>query len=151
MSEINRKERSLPFGKYKGQEIKYIILIDIGYIVWCFENICRFKLTDEEQTIYDAVAIMIRKSHLPITFSMELMCEHIKNRDAFEKLETPFIDNFVCIAFKESEKDNPICKSIEKYVTSKTHRSNIAGGFLAGDFGDLIYLIENIDNSEHKL
>lgn len=55
------KERTLTFGKYKGQEIKYIILTDIGYIVWCFENIRRFKLTDEEQAIYDAVAIMIKK------------------------------------------------------------------------------------------
>ncbi|MCO7113114.1 hypothetical protein NIB75_12570 [Bacteroides uniformis] len=51
----------MTFGKYKGQEIKYIILTDIGYIVWCFENIGRFKLTDEEQAIYDAVAIMIKK------------------------------------------------------------------------------------------
>lgn len=151
MSEIKRKERTLPFGKYKGQAIKYIILTDIGYIVWCFDNISRFKLTAEEQAIYDAVAIMIRKSHLPITFSMELMCEHIKNRDAFEKLETPFIDNFAYVAFKESEKDNPICKSIEKYITSKTHRSNIAGGFSAGDVGDLIHSIENFDKSEHKL
>ena len=29
------------------------------------------------------------------------MYKHIKNRDAFEKLETPFIDNFANIAFKE--------------------------------------------------
>lgn len=125
MSEIKRKERTLTFGKYKGQEIKYIILTDIGYIVWCFENISRFKLTAEEQAIYDAVAIMIRKSNWQMTFPMGLMYEHIKNRDAFEKLETPFIDNFAYISFKESEKDNPICKSIEKYITSKIYRSNM--------------------------
>lgn len=45
------KERKLTFGKYKGQDIKYIILTHIGYIMWCFENISRFKLTDEEQII----------------------------------------------------------------------------------------------------
>lgn len=28
----DKKERTLTFGKYKGQEIKYIILTDIGYI-----------------------------------------------------------------------------------------------------------------------
>lgn len=145
----DKKERTLTFGKYKGQEIKYIILTDIGYIVWCFENIRRFKLTDEEQAIYDAVAIMIKKSDWQMTFPMWLMYKHIKNRDAFEKLETPFIDNFANIAFKELEKDNPICKSIEKYITSKTHRSNIAGGFSADDF--VVYSIENFDESEHVL
>lgn len=149
---VMNQERTLTFGKYKGQEIKYIILTDIGYIVWCFENIRRFKLTDEEQAIYDAVAIMIRKSNWQwlMTFPIRLMYEHIKNREAFEKLETPFIENFAHIAFKESEKDNPICKSIEKYITSKTHRSNITGGFSAGDFGGLIYSIENFDESEHE-
>lgn len=146
-----KQERTFTFGKYKGQEIKYIILTDIGYIVWCLENFRRFKLTDEEQAIYDAVAIRIRKSNWQylITFSIGLMYNHIKNRDAFEKLETPFIENFAYIAFKESEKDNPVCKSIEKYVTSKTHRSNIAGGFSAGDF--VVYSIENFDESEHEL
>ena len=84
-----------------------------------------------------------------MTFPMWLMYKHIKNRDAFEKLETPFIDNFANIAFKELEKDNPICKSIEKYITSKTHRSNIAGGFSADAF--VVYSIENFDESEHVL
>ena len=60
---MSKKERVLSFGKYKGQEIKYIILTDIGYIVWCLENIKKLKLTDEEQAIYDAVAIRIRKSN----------------------------------------------------------------------------------------
>lgn len=31
-----------------------------------------------------------------------------------------------------------------------THRSNITGGFSAGDFGGLIYSIENFDESEHE-
>lgn len=84
-----------------------------------------------------------------MTFPMWLMYKYIKNRDAFEKLETPFIDNFAYIAFKESEKDNPICKSIEKYITSKTHRSNIAGGLSIGDFDGLIYSIKNFNESEH--
>ena len=61
----DKKERTLTFGKYKGQEIKYIILTDIGYIVWCFENIRRFKLTDEEQAIYNEVEIMILANDFP--------------------------------------------------------------------------------------
>ena len=84
-----------------------------------------------------------------MTFPIVLMYNHIKNRDAFEKLETPFIENFAYIAFKESEKDNPICKSVEKYITSITQRSKIAEGFSAGDF--VVYSIENFDESEHVL
>lgn len=146
---MSKKERILSFGKYKGQEIKYIILTHIGYIVWLFENISWFNLTDEEQAIYDAVAIMIKKSDWQMTFSTQLMYKHIKNREAFEKLETPFIDNFAYIAFKESEKDNPICKSVEKYITSKTHRSNIAGGFSAGDFSGLIHSMNKDVEASH--
>ena len=62
------QERVLTFGKYKGQDIKYIILTHIGYIMWCFENIDWFKLTDEEQALYDAIAIMIKRERLPMTF-----------------------------------------------------------------------------------
>ena len=32
------QDRILTFGKYKGQEIKYIILTHIGYIMWLFEK-----------------------------------------------------------------------------------------------------------------
>ncbi len=131
--------RILSFGKYKGQEIKYIILTHIGYIMWCFENISWFKLTDEEQAIYDAVAIMIKKHNMQMTFPVELMYKHIKNREAFERLETPFIafNEYTC--YKRSEKDNPICKSVEKYIASKTSRSTITEGFSASYFGSLIH------------
>ena len=73
-------ERKLTFGKYKGQDIKYIILTHIGYIMWCFENINWFKLTDEEQDLYDAIAIMIKKERLQMTFPVEMMCKNVKNR-----------------------------------------------------------------------
>lgn len=113
------QERTLTFGKYKGQEIKYIILTHIGYIMWCFENISWFKLTDEEQAIYDAVAIMIKKESCQMTFPVELMYKHVKNSEAFERLETPFtcFNEYTCI--KKSGKDNPICKSVEKYKTPR--------------------------------
>lgn len=56
------QDRILTFGKYKGQEIKYIILTHIGYIMWLFENLKWFRLNEEEQALYDAIAIMIKKS-----------------------------------------------------------------------------------------
>ena len=89
-----KEERKLTFGKYKGQEIKYIILTHIGYIMWCFENINWFKLTDQEQALYDAIAIMIKKERLPMTFPVEMMYKHIKDRESYEKLNTPFTFNY---------------------------------------------------------
>ena len=73
------KDRQMTFGKYKGEDIKYIILTHIGYIMWCFENIEWFKLTDEEQDLYDAIAIMIKKERLPMTFPVEMMYKHMKS------------------------------------------------------------------------
>lgn len=110
------QERVLSFGKYKGQEVKYIILTHIGYIMWCFENLKWFKLTDEEQALYDAIAIMIKKYKLQMTFPVELMYKHIKNKELFEKLETPFICRNRYTSFRKTDEDNPVCKSVEKYV-----------------------------------
>lgn len=136
------QERILTFGKYKGQEIKYIILTHIWYIMWCFENINWFKLTDEEQALYDAVAIMIKKECLQMTFPVELMYKHIENMEAFERLETPFISFDGYTSFRESEKDNPICKSVEKHITSNIHRSITTGGFSAGGLVGLIHAMD---------
>ncbi|WP_195545858.1 exodeoxyribonuclease X C-terminal domain-containing protein [Bacteroides finegoldii] len=134
-----QEERKLTFGKYKGQDIKYIILTHIGYIMWCFDNIDWFKLTDEEQALYDAIAIMIKKERLPMTFPVEMMYKHIKDREAFERLKTPFIFNGEYTAYKVSEKDNPICKSIEKYRIRRAHGIRIQEGSSFGDLslGDL--------------
>lgn len=107
------QERVLTFGKYKGQDIKYIILTHIGYIMWCFENIDWFKLTDEEQALYDAIAIMIKRERLPMTFPVEMMYKHIKDMEALGRLKTPFTFNGEYTSYKVSEKDNPVCKSIE--------------------------------------
>lgn len=127
------RDRILTFGKYKGQEIKYIILTHIGYIMWCFENLKWFRLNEEEQALYDAIAIMIKKDDLEMTFPVELMYNHIKNREAFDKLETPF---FFCgyTCCKSYEKDNPVCKSVEKYkITQKTSSfSNLSLDYLMG-------------------
>lgn len=119
-----QEERKLTFGKYKGQDIKYIILTHIGYIMWCFENIDWFKLTDEEQDLYDAVAIMIKKECLPMTFPVEIMYNHIKDRESYEKLKTPLTFNYGYISLEMSEKDNPIFNSIEKYITHRIRRTS---------------------------
>ena len=138
------QERTLTFGKYKGQEIKYIILTHIGYIMWCFENIGWFKLTDEEQAIYDAVAIMIKKEGCQMTFPVGLMYKHVKDREAFERLETPFscLGGYTCI--KKSDRDNSICKSIEKYKTPRiilSERSS-SGSLSLGGLSPLVHVMD---------
>lgn len=125
------QDRILTFGKYKGQEIKYIILTHIGYIMWCFENLKWFRLNEEEQALYDAIAIMIKKDNLEMAFPVELMYNHIKNREAFDKLKTPFITFCGYTCHKSSEKDNPICKSIEKY---ESHRKISSFGSISLDY-----------------
>lgn len=119
-----QEERKLTFGKYKGHDIKYIILTHIGYIMWCFENIDWFKLTDEEQALYDAIAIMIKKERLLMTFPVEMMYKHIKDRESYEKLKTPFTFSYGYISLEMSEKDNPIFNSIEKYITHRLRRNS---------------------------
>lgn len=131
---MEKENRKMIFGKYKGQDIKYIILTHIGYIMWCFENIYWFKLTEEEQALYDAIAIMIKKEHLQMTFPVEMMYKHIKDRESFEKLKTPFTFNGNYTSFKMSEKDNPIFNSIEKYRIPTIHRIRSQE---CSSFGDL--------------
>lgn len=117
-----KEERKLTFGKYKGQEIKYIILTHIGYIMWCFENINWFKLTDEEQALYDAIAIMIKKEHLPMAFPVEMMYKHIKDRESYEKLKTPFTFNYGYISLKMSERIIQYSTVLKIHYTQNTQK-----------------------------
>lgn len=123
-------DRTLTFGKYKGQEVKYIILTHIGYIMWCLENIHWFKLSSEEQSLYDAIAIMIKKEGIEMTFPVEIMYNHVENKEALDKLETPFTTYMGITGFKEEHINNPLFKSIEKYVTGEITYIPIAPGKL---------------------
>lgn len=82
--------RKMTFGKYKGQPILLVIAEHIGYVMWCFENISWFSLNEEEQKFYDWEAIAIKKYDMPMTFPVETMYKHIKDREAFERLDTPY-------------------------------------------------------------
>jgi len=65
MLKLNGMARKMTFGKYKGEPVTRIILTHIGYIMWCLNNLAWFKLTDEEQELYDANAIaMINSSFI---------------------------------------------------------------------------------------
>lgn len=138
------KERVFSFGKYKWQEVKVIILSHIGYIVWCFENIKGFRLSDEEQSIYDAVAIMIRKEGCQMTFPTEPMYKYVRDKKALELLKTPFTCINGYTFFKKSDRDNPIYESVKKYIASRRKGNNISGW---SSVGGLSYLAQAM-NSE---
>lgn len=113
-----KEDRLLTFGKYKGETIKYILLTHIGYIMWCLENIDWFYLTDEEQSIYDAIAIMVKKYDIETTFPKDTLYKHVKNSKSMEELSTPFFmryDGMICCHSKYF--NNHIVKSVSNYIS----------------------------------
>lgn len=66
------------------------------------------------------------------------------------KVTTCLVHRLVAMAFIP----NRIVMNQERTLTfgkyKGTHRSNITGGFSAGDFGGLIYSIENFNESEYE-
>lgn len=108
------EDRNLTFGKYKGSPIKKIILTHIGYIMWCLDNLNWFKLNDDEQDLYDAIAIAVVKYNIDTVFPTEKLIPHIKNKENFEKKETPFrIESSGSIWPDDME--SPIVKGVLKY------------------------------------
>lgn len=110
-------DRQFAFGKYKGQDIKEIILTHIGYVMWCFENINGFYLNDEEQMVYDACAICIKKYNVEMAFPVELMYKYVKNREALDNLDTPFIDRGGYQQIVDTE--SPVYASVKKYLKKR--------------------------------
>ena len=109
-------DRTINFGKYKGTPIKQLILEHIGYIYWCLFNLKWFKLNDEEQALYDALAIANIKYKINLVFPVQELSKHIKDKDRYLKRETPFIiSKDGIISYYLKDKDNPIISSVLKY------------------------------------
>ena len=89
--------RIIKFGKYKGKSIIWLIASHIGYIMWCLKNIKNFHLTDEEQSLYDALAIAIirrnsdEKHPMGASFPVEELKDHIMDKDSLSKFDSPFV------------------------------------------------------------
>ena len=83
--------RVITFGKYKGKPIVNLIMTQIGYIIWCLNNVKWFRLNDDEQILYDAFAIAILKSKYKMTFSIEDMKRHVKDKESLATLKTPLM------------------------------------------------------------
>lgn len=112
------RDRKLKFGKYKGQPIKKVILEHVGYIMWCLSNLEWFKLNEEEQAVYDAVAISIVKYDKKMVFPIDKMLFHVKDREALRRRETPVIvgENFNYA----TDLNNPVVKSVMAYCKKRS-------------------------------
>ena len=113
------ENRVFHFGKYKGEEIKYVILTDIGYIAWCLNNISSFLLNDEEWVIYDAIAIMFKKYGVEPPIKEEVMYRYVKDKEKLKNLDTPFVYKHGYITTGRGRNDS-VCKIIDKYKVSNS-------------------------------
>lgn len=112
------EDRKFHFGKHKGEEIKYVILTDIGYITWCLNNISAFLLNDEEWAIYDAIAIMFKKYEVEPPIREEMLYRWIRDREKWKNLDTPFVYKRGYITVDKGRGNDPVYDLIEKYIVS---------------------------------
>lgn len=112
-------DKLLTFGKYKGEPVKKIILTHIGYIMWCLSNLTWFKLDNDEQELYDAVALSILDSDCETIYPKENLKPYIANPST----EPIFgITNDGVIYVKAWAKNSPITKDVMKYRTITSGR-----------------------------
>lgn len=110
-------DKVLTFGKYKGQPVKKIILTHIGYIMWCLTNLNWFKLDNDEQELYDAVALSILDSDCETVYPKENLKTYITN----PSMQPIFgITHDGVIYVKKEAENNPIAKGVMKYRTSSS-------------------------------
>ena len=109
-------DRTINFGKYRGIPIKQLILEHIGYIYWCLSNLKWFKLNNEEQELYDAIAIANIKYEIDLVFPVRELAKCIVDKDNYSKLSTPFIiSKDGVIRYRIKDTDNPIINGVLKY------------------------------------
>ena len=110
------QDRTINFGKHKGTPIKKLILEHIGYIYWCLSNLKWFKLNNDEQALYDALAIANIKYKIDFVFPVDYLSDHISDKESLKRGITPFsISKDGIISFFIQDKDSPIILDILKY------------------------------------
>lgn len=125
-------DRTIKFGKYKGTPIKQLILEHIGYIYWCLSNLKWFKLNNDEQALYDALAIANIKHKIDFVFPVDYLSYHISDKESLKRGITPFlISNDGIISYFIQEKDNPIIRSILKYKDNNIRQERLTTSNMA--------------------
>ena len=112
------EDRKFHFGKHKGEEIKYVILTDIGYITWCLNNISAFLLNDEEWEVYDSIAIMFKKYEVEPPIREEMLYRWIRDKEKWKNLDTPFVYKRGYITVDKGRGNDPVYDLIKKYIVS---------------------------------
>lgn len=83
---VSMNSRRFYFGKYKGENVNFIILNHIGYILWLLEN-TQFKLNESEQELFDARAKAVVNSSISYVYNKLDLVKYIKDKDS----PTPFV------------------------------------------------------------
>lgn len=117
-------DKILNFGKYKGQPVKKIILTHIGYIMWCLSNLTWFKLDEDEQKLYDAMALSVLDSDCETTYPKNNLKPFISDPSA--KALFRITDSGVIYPNRE-DINNPIVKDIMKYKTKTSPYIDLGG------------------------
>lgn len=111
-------ERKITFGKYKGQPIKKLLLEHTGYILWCLMNLKWFSLDDEEQALYDAMAIAILKDKPNVVYPIQNLIPFIKDKEALEKRKSPFY--IMGTGIYPYNENDPVVQDVLKYRKSSS-------------------------------
>lgn len=114
------EDRNIAFGKYNGEPIKKLILTHLGYIMWCLSNLNWFKLTDNEQALYDAMAIAVIESDVETVYPKEELKKHIRDTWAMINKKTPFDVTSSGDVYCPPEKVKEF--GLDKYVQMKRKR-----------------------------
>ncbi len=73
--DVNHKQKVLAFGKYKGQQLPFMIKQKPYYIKWCLENVKGFELTKEERTDLAISLGKVKSSYRDYCPSGEARCD----------------------------------------------------------------------------
>lgn len=138
------KARKITFGKYKGRYIIELIATHIGYIMWCLNNIKFFHLTEEEQILYDIFAISIIRDNLRMTFPIEDLKDHIKDKKSLEELNSPIVNKGTNAYINLSRCSNIVRDIYSKYKDIIKEGDEIEKGkYLAISFADTVKFLNH--------
>ena len=145
MKEISITNRDFNFGKYKGKPIKQIILTHIGYILWCFDNLQWFSLTEDEQELYDMMTWAIQDSDCDTVYPKAGLKKHVKGA----QIVSPFIvsTNGEVYVREGCEKD-PIVASVLQYRETPVRLYSMTAMSGAGSLSELAHSASRFFNDD---
>jgi hypothetical protein len=137
--------RNFTFGKYKNQPIKKIILTHIGYILWCFDNLQWFSLTEDEQELYDMITWAIQDSDCDTVYPKEDLKKHVKGA----QMVSPFmISSNGEVYVREGSENDPIVASVLQYRETPVRLPSMTAIRGAGSLSGLAHSASKFFNDD---